>query len=345
MPKMAKTNRRQVHTFTDDEPELPDTQYSRHAVYANQPSAEGNHFQHNAVQDSSHHAQFSSDSLFDNPSDSSEHDYNLPAQVSPLFEAAHPIPRRIIQPESRWSQYSSFAPNIQARNTLPASSSPNGGVASSPRNIHGVSSSNNVSSKPIGTAAMTTVHAYNMGPQSSLSPSAQLAQPPITTSKAYAMKMQLGPSTNIPLVTSRKRIPPEHDPENYEIKRLRCDEKMSWTDIAQYMNDHRVATGKAPTFTEAAVYGRFVRNGPRIAKITGEEFSIKDHATVPKNRNSGLQEDIPAGGNFNPLHDEYLVEAYAEAQAAFWETVAEGLYNRSGKQYSMAECATRYNQL
>jgi hypothetical protein len=342
---MTNTNRRHQSGFSDDEREVSTTLYSSRFVRANHSQDKSNNLQHSAGKDSSQHIQFSSDSVLSNSTLFSGQGYNLPPQNFPLLEAAHPNPRQTLQPKSRIGQHSGFARNSNARIAQETSSSRNIGVPSSPRDMNGVSLSHNGSFDTVPSVPMTSPQAHTLTPQLGLSSSASLAQPTITISKAHMMKAQLGPSVNIPLVATRKRILPEHDPENYEIKRLRCEEKMSWGEIAQNMNDLRVATGKAPTFTEAAVYGRFVRNGPRIAQVTGEEFSPKDYVNVRKPRNTGVQQSLAGSNNFTPLQDEYLVEAYAEAQAAFWATVAEGLYNRSGKQYSMAECATRYNQL
>lgn len=98
---------------------------------------------------------------------------------------------------------------------------------------------------------------------------------PNFNSRAHELKAALGPTAGIPFVNSRKRMP-EHDPENYEIKRLRQDERLQWGDIARTMNEQRVKEGKVPTWTGPAVYGRFVRNGPRIAQMQGETFNPKD---------------------------------------------------------------------
>jgi len=61
-------------------------------------------------------------------------------------------------------------------------------------------------------------------------------------SKAHELKLQLKDGLHIFNGGSRKRLP-EHDPENYEIKRMRTEESMSWGDIARILNERRIAAG------------------------------------------------------------------------------------------------------
>jgi hypothetical protein len=48
---------------------------------------------------------------------------------------------------------------------------------------------------------------------------------------------------------------------------------------------------------------------------------------------------------FSERHDEMLVEAFAEVQGGFWESVSRRLEEKSGKKYSPFACAQRFRVL
>ena len=56
----------------------------------------------------------------------------------------------------------------------------------------------------------------------------------------------------------------ERDEENLTIAKLRVHELMEWPQIVEHMNETRIRRGQKPTFTDAAVYGRFKRNGSAL---------------------------------------------------------------------------------
>lgn len=59
--------------------------------------------------------------------------------------------------------------------------------------------------------------------------------------------------------------------------RLRTEERLSWQDIVSIINDKRLKNFKEANVTEAAVYGRFKRNAPRIAQMEGiKNFNVGD---------------------------------------------------------------------
>ncbi|CAI6233221.1 unnamed protein product [Periconia digitata] len=66
------------------------------------------------------------------------------------------------------------------------------------------------------------------------------------------------------------RVRPEDNPENQMIVRLRKEDHMSWGGIAAAMNSLRRDRGEEDDFTEASVYGRFIRNGHRISINEGD---------------------------------------------------------------------------
>lgn len=70
------------------------------------------------------------------------------------------------------------------------------------------------------------------------------------------------------------------DPENHAIKRMRQDDNMEFTAIAEHLNKERAERGEPQIMTAASVYSRFVRNCPRIAAAQGETgFDTKDCRT------------------------------------------------------------------
>ncbi|KAF2427230.1 hypothetical protein EJ08DRAFT_651510 [Tothia fuscella] len=144
--------------------------------------------------------------------------------------------------------------------------------------------------------------------------------------------------------TGRKRLP-EHDPENHEIKRLRCEERLPWNEIAERLNRERVLNGKS-RLSEAAIYSRFVRNSPLIAQVKGDaEFDPREYMYMKQSRKGGGSKKPVLPPSFTEHHDLLLMESYAEARAKFWVYVAEQLSTASGKEYSPEHCAERFNQL
>lgn len=52
--------------------------------------------------------------------------------------------------------------------------------------------------------------------------------------------------------------------ENWIITKLRVKHLWDWPPIVEYMNDWNIKQGKKPSFSDAAVYGRFKRNGSKL---------------------------------------------------------------------------------
>lgn len=170
--------------------------------------------------------------------------------------------------------------------------------------------------------------------------------PPVARGYAHELKKALSTHRAAAIITPRKRAP-EHDPENYEIKRMRVEESMAWADIARILNDRRIANGQTPSLTEAAVYGRFVRNGPRIAAAHGEDFNPSDYMKLRNVKTMPEGETPPAGEaeRFSAGQDAFLIEAHHEVQQGFWEAVADRLFEKSGKRFTAQQCAKRYQHL
>jgi len=96
--------------------------------------------------------------------------------------------------------------------------------------------------------------------------------------------------------------------------------------------------------TEAAVYGRFVRNAPRIASAMGMKLNPKEymHLKDQKKRNA---DDEAAPAKWEPRQDEMLIEAVADVQASVWENVSQLLEEKSGVWFAPEECAKRFQQI
>jgi hypothetical protein len=316
---MASTTQQDTIKSSDEEYEL--FQSPCYVTSSYLTPAQGNNFQDQHGRGPSQYAQLALDSILSNSSDTPEQDGIPFLQRSSTFHIAPTGPHQILEPSSQMGHLDNNSQPISSSDSNQTGFFRSNGDTNSVGDMNGLSSSHN---EPSNTMP---------------------AIDPIIASKAHNMKVQLGAAPHIPLVSSRKRVLPEHDPENHEIKRLRCDEKMSWGSIAEHMNKYRIERGKSPIFTEAAVYSRYVRSGPRIARIIGEEFSSQGHKNLRDGPNFRRVKRVSSTANFPPHHDEMLVEAYEEAQAAFWETVAELLAKKSGKMYSKTDCAMRFNQL
>lgn len=162
--------------------------------------------------------------------------------------------------------------------------------------------------------------------------------------EAQALKAMLpAASSTIPYLSKAsrpRRNPVEQDPENHEIKRLRMEERLSWSAIAQILNDERIKHGGEPTHTDASVYSRFVRNGPRIAQMQGETLNPKEWMHLKDEKNCK-----DTGGKKTKWDEQdkiFLVEAFGEVQQGFWEMVAQGLEEKSGKKFEAKDCAEMY---
>ncbi|KAI9715830.1 MAG: hypothetical protein M1828_000571 [Chrysothrix sp. TS-e1954] len=96
---------------------------------------------------------------------------------------------------------------------------------------------------------------------------------------------------------------PTLDPENHQIKYLRTVSRRPWADIARHLNEQRTEVGKEATYTEAAVYGRFVRNAPRIARQEGDtKFDPKDFMFLRNDGKTAAEVTSPATSG---LHQAY----------------------------------------
>jgi hypothetical protein len=167
------------------------------------------------------------------------------------------------------------------------------------------------------------------------------------------------------------------DPEDQLIKTLREDQKMSWTDIANNLNEERRKRGDAANFIDAAVYSRFVRNTTRTATPIGEMgFDPKDyqHLRNPnqytktegtgtlskagkkriKNYNNAKeleanirqQVQVDTHGELETAEKtEQLMQAVAKVERNFWVLVADEMERSTTKFYPPDVLASRYHAI
>ncbi|KAL1650047.1 hypothetical protein SLS58_001425 [Diplodia intermedia] len=144
---------------------------------------------------------------------------------------------------------------------------------------------------------------------------------------------------------------PENDAENREIKRLRTRERLHWDEIADRLNARRVAAGKTPSFTVAAVYGRFARVAPRIAELDGEAgFDYRDFLNFRHERRVGgaagkrrrREPPMPVLGEGE---EAMLAECYEEVERERWENVAKKFKVKAGLWLTPAQVARRWKNL
>ncbi|KAF2622312.1 hypothetical protein BU25DRAFT_352515 [Macroventuria anomochaeta] len=146
--------------------------------------------------------------------------------------------------------------------------------------------------------------------------------------------------------------------EDTLIRTLRAEGK-PWADINAYLNERRVSNKEAPTWTEAAVYSRFILNSSTIATPAKEiGFEPRDYAHL-RNAGSGREGTSKAGKkrvkdfqNATELSanirkpageseegivkmDEGMVEvlmrAVAKVERSFWVFVADEVEREGGK--------------
>ncbi|KAF2817418.1 uncharacterized protein BDZ99DRAFT_457157 [Mytilinidion resinicola] len=139
----------------------------------------------------------------------------------------------------------------------------------------------------------------------------------------------------------------ELDPENHWIKDMRVIHKMSWGEIKDIMNAQRAREKKPQTYSEAAVYGRFVRNAPRIAEFKGEDFTVSDHMHIkPSERRAAVAassnpqvaaQTSTTGTKWNDEKREQLIRCWEDANGELWQAVADKMELYFAESFDPAE--------
>ncbi|MCJ1465551.1 hypothetical protein MMC07_004169 [Pseudocyphellaria aurata] len=171
---------------------------------------------------------------------------------------------------------------------------------------------------------------------------------PTQASNASKLKRSLSRATGRN-ASGNMRFLAESDPENQEIVRLHQTEHLGWTQIADQLNQHRIAAGKEPRLTPNAVYSRYARNAPRIAAANGEVWEPATSAGVRSKRAKTAEEEdqqaTPVDPGFDDAEDERLVMARHEIEEETWELVRKRVVEKGGRDHIAAMCARRYHFL
>jgi hypothetical protein len=199
--------------------------------------------------------------------------------------------------------------------------------------------------------------------------------------RARAIKSEIENNISVLMSQDKKtstRRNDKEDPENIIIKTLRQEQKLTWNEIANYLNQERLNKGEAATFTDAAVYSRFVRNAPRIATSVGEiGFDPKDYmhlrhpnqytqaegtggiSKAGKKRvknydnatelKANIRQLVAAEVQDDGLEDaektEQLMEAVAKCERNFWKYVADEMERATTKMYDPEVLASCYHAI
>ncbi|CAG5152777.1 uncharacterized protein ALTATR162_LOCUS2910 [Alternaria atra] len=199
--------------------------------------------------------------------------------------------------------------------------------------------------------------------------------------RARAIKSEIENNISVLMPQDKKTSTRRNDKEDLEnniIKTLRQEQKLTWNEIANYLNQERLNKGEAATFTDAAVYSRFVRNAPRIATSVGEiGFDPKDYmhlrhpnqytqtegtggiSKAGKKRvknydnatelKANIRQLVAAEVQDNGLDDaektEQLMEAVAKCERNFWKYVADEMERATTKMYDPEVLASRYHAI
>lgn len=165
---------------------------------------------------------------------------------------------------------------------------------------------------------------------------------PAPTSSAQRLKASLKGSGK---VKGMRRRQVQDDPENFMIMKLRIEQKLNFTEIAKILNDERIKSGGQPSLTQAACYGRFVRNAPLVAAKYGGTLDPKEFMNMPMSRGSGSSDSKVPVVRFTAKQDEQLVRSYDEVQSNLWNMVAEKLAEKCEVQFTPEECAKRFKAI
>ncbi|RYN72554.1 hypothetical protein AA0117_g8367 [Alternaria alternata] len=135
----------------------------------------------------------------------------------------------------------------------------------------------------------------------------------------------------------------DEDPENVAIKSLRQEQKWSWNEIADHLNQERLNKGEAAIFTETAVYSRYVRV---ISKAGKKRIKDYDNATELKaNIRQPVTAELQDKGLEEVEKTEQLMKAVAKCERNFWKYVADEMERATTKMYDPEELASRFHAI
>lgn len=131
------------------------------------------------------------------------------------------------------------------------------------------------------------------------------AQPHSYQPKTHAGKQKFRKKTRqarAPKVTKPRGNAKLRDEENLKIALLRVVHLMDWPQIVKHMNHLRRSRSMPEDFTDAAVYGRFKRNGSRLMEAAGHgpidprQYMHMDQARQWKKEHERTDKEFPTIG-------------------------------------------------
>jgi hypothetical protein len=131
-----------------------------------------------------------------------------------------------------------------------------------------------------------------------------------------------------------KRSHGPNDPENILIVNLRENEKKSWPEICQILNERRIKEGKSPSFTPNGCHNRYNRNAPILFAAEGKEF-------IPVSVQRKLEKNPNGPMNWDDEADTSLILAVKEVDSQKWDRVATLFNDLTGRHITATEAALR----
>ncbi|KAH8725617.1 hypothetical protein GQ44DRAFT_615542 [Phaeosphaeriaceae sp. PMI808] len=196
--------------------------------------------------------------------------------------------------------------------------------------------------------------------------------------RARAMKVEIVNTVSVlqpPDKMTSKRPRLEEDPESKLIKVLRDDEKKTWRDIADTLNEGRRARREAANFTGTTVYSCYVRSTVQPASPVNEiGFNSKDYihlrhpgadasmvSKVGKKRVKDYENAKELTINMRNLiknddgtapaeletaeKSEKLMQAVAKVERNFWILVADEMERATTRLYEPDALARRFHTI
>jgi hypothetical protein len=168
-----------------------------------------------------------------------------------------------------------------------------------------------------------------------------------------------------PNAEKSRRCPlPKRDQVNRDIAHMRCEQRMTWSQIATLLNDREIPSGRPGQWTETAIYGRFRRNQLCAVDAIGSDNKLDTADDTQPERQNGDADSVktqsprmvdrvessnpmphPPMAKFTTFQDEQLLFAYEAVSNEFWDLVADRLDRRCGVQFSGADVQRRFGEL
>jgi hypothetical protein len=144
-----------------------------------------------------------------------------------------------------------------------------------------------------------------------------------------------------------KRSYGANDPENIAIVNMKENQNLSFTEIAQILNDQRVEQGKNPSLSSCGVNSRYNRTAPLLYASQGRAFVPLSQRKGAGRHAHGRSIRTQFGTQFvwSQEADLELVKCVKEVDSARWPTVASLFEERTGMRVESSAAALRHSLL